>query len=140
MEGKRPVLTARAAQAYFVFATVLCIALGVPILVSSLNTVQYRIPYAFEGPMATVQGSQERQQLLWAAGDTGLVYNLSIAIDKDMSPPVRTRGQGTHTAAVAWSWPLPSLILPAYCRSTSSLSYLHTSRTIVAMSAHTMPS
>ena len=71
-------------------AGVLLIALGVPILVASLNVVEYRVPYAFEGPFAELEPAQ-RQQLLWdssAAGDDGVRHSVSILTDKDMNPPV----------------------------------------------------
>ena len=72
-------------------AGVLLIALGVPILVASLNVVEYRVPYAFEGPFAEL-GPVQRQQLLWdtsaAGGDGGVQHSVSILTDKDMNPPV----------------------------------------------------
>lgn len=66
------------------------LALGVPILIASLNVVQYTVPYAFEGPFAGID-KQQRQELLWASGDAGVQHSVSVTIDKHMKPPVRVR-------------------------------------------------
>eukprot|EP00887_Chlorella_sp_A99_P001274 scaffold14.g1274.t1 len=101
LAGYRPVLTATAAKLYFLASAVLCIALGVPILVGSLNVVEVRVPYAFAGPFAGLT-SAERQAKLWEAAVRGdgvlsdgsrvvngsVAYDLMVTIDKEMKPPI----------------------------------------------------
>ena len=65
----------------------LLLALGIPILIASLNVVTVTVPYAFEGPFANLS-SLERQQLLWAAGDAGVTHQVTVTVDKAMKPPV----------------------------------------------------
>lgn len=89
--GKRPIFTARAAEAYFLAASVVCIALGIPILIASLSVVEYRVPYAFEGPLSGLN-SDQRQEALWGAGDSGVVYNLTVTVTKEMKAPVGAGG------------------------------------------------
>lgn len=70
----------------------LLLALGIPILIASLNVVEYRVPYAFQGPFAG-QAPAAQQGLLWAAPEgTGVQYNVTVLIDKRMEPPVRGWG------------------------------------------------
>jgi hypothetical protein len=70
---------------------VLLLALGIPILIASLNVVEYKVPYAFEGPFAG-RDAAERQSLLWSApDDTGVQYTVPILVDQRMEPPVRLR-------------------------------------------------
>lgn len=86
-KGWRPILTPHHAELFFVACGVLLIALGVPILIASLNVVEYKVPYAFEGVMAGKDGA-ERQQLLWDSAGSGVTYDVSIAVKKRMEPPI----------------------------------------------------
>jgi len=77
------------AELFFAACGVLLIALGVPILIASLNVVEYRVPYAFEGPFAG-KTPQQRQELLWAQPDS-VTYPVTLTVDKRMEPPVGAR-------------------------------------------------
>ena len=102
------------AELFFAAAGVLLIALGVPILVASLNVVEYRVPYAFEGPFAELDPAQ-RQQLLWdtsAAGEDGVRHSVSMLTDKDMNPPVGG-ADGCWVLSGCSSWVLHGL--PGTC-------------------------
>lgn len=86
-KGWRPILTARGAELFFSACGVLLLALGIPILIASLNVVEYKVPYGFEGPFADIDSTQ-RQELLWGAPEAGVQYDVSIYIDKRMEPPI----------------------------------------------------
>lgn len=90
LNGWRPVLSPHGAEIFFLAAGVLLLALGVPILIASLNVVEYKVPYAFKGPFESVTDATARQQLLWDApdADTGLEYSIPVLIDKRMEPPI----------------------------------------------------
>ncbi|PRW50939.1 ALA-interacting subunit 3 isoform A [Chlorella sorokiniana] len=91
--GWRPILTPRIAELFFLSAGVLLLALGIPVLIASLNVVEVRVPYAFEGPF-TSGAQQANQETLWAQqaasanGDGGVQYTVSVLIPKDMEPPI----------------------------------------------------
>lgn len=77
------------AELFFLSAGVLLLALGIPILIASLNVVEYKVPYAFEGPFAG-RSAAERQSLLWSASDdAGVQYTVPILVEQRMEPPVR---------------------------------------------------
>lgn len=81
---------------------VLLVALGVPILTASLNVVEYRVPYAFEGPFAG-KDAQARQELLQgAASNDGVVYDVNVTVDKRMEPPVRGAGGLGESNSGTW--------------------------------------
>lgn len=91
--GWRPILTPRIAELFFMAAGVLLLALGIPVLIASLNVVEVRVPYGFEGPFKGGE-RQANQEALWAAqqqssnGDGGAQYTVSVLIPKDMEPPI----------------------------------------------------
>lgn len=74
-------------ELFFVAAGVLLLALGIPILIASLNVVEVRVPYAFEGPFAD-KDSDSRQALLWGKSDDGVKYLVTVTIPDRMEPPV----------------------------------------------------
>ncbi|KAL4437762.1 hypothetical protein ABPG77_005674 [Micractinium sp. CCAP 211/92] len=86
-KGWRPILTPHNAELFFVACAALLIALGVPILIASLNVVEYRVPYAFEGPFAG-QDPGARQALLAQQGGYGVNYTVTLNVDKRMEAPV----------------------------------------------------
>jgi len=65
------------------------LALGIPILVASLNVREYSVRYDDVGPFATLNSTQQ-QEALWAASDAGIVYSVSLTVDDHMDPPVST--------------------------------------------------
>jgi hypothetical protein len=81
-------MDARTVQVFFLAAGTACLALGIPMLVSALNVVQYNVRYDNVGPFAVLDRRQQ-QELLWAAGDVGVETSVTISVDKDMEPPVR---------------------------------------------------
>lgn len=80
-------LSASPAELFFLGCGALLIALGVPILIASLNVVEYRVPYAFEGPFAG-KDADARQALLAQQGGYGVNYTVSLTVDKRMEAPV----------------------------------------------------
>ncbi|PSC75562.1 ALA-interacting subunit 3 [Micractinium conductrix] len=86
-QGWRPILTPHNAELFFIAFGVLLIALGVPVLIASLNVVEVKVPYAFKGEMATLS-VEARQQKLWEAGDAGVVYDVRVTVPKRMQPPI----------------------------------------------------
>lgn len=86
-KGWRPILSPHKTELFFLGCGALLIALGVPILIASLNVVEYRVPYAFEGPFAG-KDADARQALLAQQGGYGVNYTVSLTVDKRMEAPV----------------------------------------------------
>ena len=81
-------MSAHNAEFFFLAVGTLLLALGIPILVAALGVKEYSVRYDDAGPMAGLT-SEQQQQAIWTATDTGIVYNLSIPVDEQMDPPVR---------------------------------------------------
>lgn len=96
LRGWSPILHARNAELYFLAVGVFCLALGIPILVASLNVVEYKARYDLAGVFADLD-SNNQQELLWGAGDEGVLVMVEIEVTKRMTAPVRGR------AGIAWS-------------------------------------
>ena len=87
LKGWSPVITANAVVIYFFLASVVCLALGIPILLASLHVVEYKARYDNTGPMAGLS-SQQQQDLLMQQGGNGLTTSVNITVTKTMNPPV----------------------------------------------------
>jgi hypothetical protein len=68
-------------------AAVICIALGVPILVASLNVVEVKTRYDNAGTFSG-QSPQQQSQQLAAQGGNGVNLTVTIVIPKNMEPPI----------------------------------------------------
>ena len=88
LPGWAPILTANGVIAYFAVTCVICIAIGVPVLIASLDIEQQSVRYDSLGPFT---GSKDnKQQLLYAQGGSGVQVAGSITVTKTMNPPVST--------------------------------------------------
>ncbi|KAL6781100.1 hypothetical protein ACKKBG_A09825 [Auxenochlorella protothecoides x Auxenochlorella symbiontica] len=87
LRGWSPILHARNAELYFLAVGVFCLALGIPILVASLNVVEYKARYDLAGVFADLD-SNNQQELLWGAGDEGVLVMVEIEVTKRMTAPI----------------------------------------------------
>lgn len=87
LPGWAPIVTANGVVLYFLIATIVCVAIGVPVLIASINIEQFDIRYDRLSPFT---GSRrEQQQLLYDQQGGGVPVSGSIRITKTMHPPVR---------------------------------------------------
>lgn len=87
LKGWRPILSAHNAELFFFSMGALLIALGIPILIAALGVKEYSVRYDNAGQFAGLTKEQQ-QQAIWSAPDAGIVYNLSIAVEERMEPPI----------------------------------------------------
>lgn len=102
LKGWRPTFSAHNAELFFLAVGTLMLALGIPILVASLNVREYSVRYDDAGPFATLNSTQQ-QGALWAASDAGIVYSVNLKVDANMEPPVSTTSCIYHSSANAES-------------------------------------
>lgn len=87
LPGWAPILTANGVVIYFLLAAIVCLAIGIPVLIASINIEQYSIRYDSLAPFTGSRSAQ--QQLLYAQGGDGLTVTGSVTIKKTMQPPVQ---------------------------------------------------
>lgn len=87
LRGWSPILHPRLALYYFLAVGVFCLAVGIPILVASLNVVKYSVRYDQMGPFAGLSPA-DQQNLLLAASSTGVPVTLSIQVSERMRAPI----------------------------------------------------
>jgi hypothetical protein len=111
LRGWSPIISANGVVLYFLLVSVLCIALGIPVLLASLHVTEYKVRYDNTGPMAGLSPAAQ-QALLQQQGGAGLTTAVNLTITKTMNPPVRqgSSSQRPLHSPVAW---LPQL--PAGC-------------------------
>lgn len=81
------VVAGRVVVLYFLASTAVCLALGIPILLASLNVKVYSVRYDDSGPMRNLTGT-ERAQLLYARDGQGVPLTVELLIPVDMKAPV----------------------------------------------------
>jgi len=79
-------LSAHSAEVFFLAVGVILLAMGIPILVASLNVKAYSARYDDAGPMAPLT-SEQRQAALWNQSD-GIRYSVDILVEETMNQPV----------------------------------------------------
>ena len=104
LRGWSPVITADAVVIYFFLVSIVCLALGIPILLASLHVVEYKARYDNTGPMAGLT-SQQQQDLLMQQGGNGLTTSVNLTITKTMNPPVRSASFVTLLSALLHAQP-----------------------------------
>lgn len=72
---------------YFFCVSLVCTALGVPILLASLSVKEYSVRYDNAGDFAGLGRTAASQRLLQASG-AGVPVTVSLTIEKTMDPPV----------------------------------------------------
>ena len=87
LKGWSPIITGNVVVIYFFLVTLLCIALGIPILKASTDVVQFKVRYDDTGAMAGKTSAQQ-QGLLQAQQGNGLTTSVNMTVTKDMQPPV----------------------------------------------------
>jgi hypothetical protein len=85
LRGYRPILTASLAMVFFAVAGSIQLGIGIPILLASIDVVQYRVRYDNAGTLANFT-SEERAMLV--TSDDGVQYSMDIFVDKEMKGPV----------------------------------------------------
>lgn len=80
---------------YFLASTAVCLALGIPILLASLNVKVYSVRYDDSGPMYNLTGD-ERAQLLYAQNGQGVPLTVELLIADDMKAPVSPKRSNLH--------------------------------------------
>eukprot|EP00890_Picochlorum_soloecismus_P006540 jgi/Picsp_1/710/NSC_04199-R1_ala-interacting subunit 3-like len=85
LRGWKPILSANEAVMFFSVAGTILLALGIPILVASLNVVEYQIRYDDAGQLAPLSNEDRAQQV--TQGD-GVTYQLKFTVDKEMKSPI----------------------------------------------------
>ena len=103
LKGWRPILSAHNAEIFFLAVGTLLIGLGIPILIAALGVKEYSVRYDNAGQMAGLT-SEQQQQAIWNASDSGIVYNVNINVEERMEPPVRCNRR----------FSFPSIIFPTY--------------------------
>ena len=86
LRGWKPILSANEALLFFSIAGTILLGLGIPILVASLNVVEYQIRYDDAGQLAPLSNEDRAQQV--TQGD-GVTYQMRFTVDKEMKSPVR---------------------------------------------------
>ena len=91
LRGWSPIITGNVVVTYFLLVAIVCVALGVPILLASIQVKEVKMRYDNTG---TMQGrsSGEAENLLMQQGGQGFSYPISVQIPQDMQPPVRAQG------------------------------------------------
>jgi hypothetical protein len=89
--GWSPIITGNVVVIYFLLVAVVCIALGVPILLASIQVKEVKLRYDNTGIMQG-HSSGEAENLLMQQGGQGFSYPISMQIPQDMQPPVRAQG------------------------------------------------
>ena len=87
LRGYKPVLRARTTELFFLSAGTLLLALGIPILVASLDINQVVVRYDDAGPMAELN-NESREQELWKTEGNGVNYSMTVNVKEDMDPPI----------------------------------------------------
>ena len=106
LPGWAPVLTASAVVIYFFCVSVFCIALGVPILIASLDVKEVSVRYDNQGPFASLSRGQSSQQLYQQSGN-GVALTVPLTIPKTMDPPVgfSFTHSASNPATTCHTWP-----------------------------------
>ena len=111
--GWSPIITGNVVVIYFLLVAVVCIALGVPILVASIQVKEVKARYDNTGSMSG-RTSGEAETLLLAGN---VNYPVSMQIPQTMQPPVSFQclhynllwlGQAKQQAITALVWLLAS--------------------------------
>lgn len=87
LKGWSPIITGNVVVIYFFLVTLLCIALGIPILKASMDVVEFKVRYDNTGAMAGKTPAQQ-QGLLQAQQGSGVTTSVNLTVTKDMQPPV----------------------------------------------------
>lgn len=87
LRGYRPVFRARTAEIFFFLAGTLLLALGIPILIASVNIQEIKTRYDDKGLMENLTNSA-REDALWQAGDEGVQYSIPVNITETLKPPI----------------------------------------------------
>jgi len=82
--GWSPIITGNVVVIYFMLVTVVCIALGVPILVASIKVKEVKARYDNTGVMSG-KSSSEAERLVMAGN---VAYPVTMQIPQTMQPPV----------------------------------------------------
>lgn len=87
LRGWSPILHVKNALYYFIAVGVFCLAVGIPLLVASLNVVRYSVEYGMAPPFGSLD-SESQQQLIWSSGPEGVNISVDIQIKDHMTAPV----------------------------------------------------
>jgi hypothetical protein len=66
---------------------VVLLALGIPILIGSLDVKEYRVRYDDSGIFSTGNRTAQ-QEALFKGGDNGVPVTVTVTVSKTMNPPV----------------------------------------------------
>lgn len=86
--GWSPILRARNVILLYLAAAIVCVAAGIPMLVSSVRIVKVNIRYDNAGPFEGLD-KHAAQALLLSYGGEGVTYSVSHTLDKTIKAPVR---------------------------------------------------
>lgn len=87
LPGWAPILTANWVVFYFLAVTAVCLAIGIPVLVASINIKEYNVRYDNVPPFDGMDRAQHQATLQAQNGD-GVQLTTQILIKKRMEPPV----------------------------------------------------
>jgi len=97
LRGWRPVLSPLGVEVFFVVTGTILLALGIAILVASLNVVEYKVRYDDAGTL--VNTSNEDREKAVTAGN-GVSYIMQLLVEEDMKAPVRGCREGMGVVVV----------------------------------------
>ena len=92
LKGWSPIITGDAVVLYFLIVASVCVALGVPILLASLNVKEYTVRYDNADIMAG-KTSEEQELMLMRSGGEGVPVLVNVTIAATMHPPVSSTNQ-----------------------------------------------
>lgn len=87
LPGWAPILTANWVVLYFLAVTAVCLAIGIPVLIASINIKEYSVRYDNVQQFAS-QSRTQQQDILYGQNGNGVQLSVDILIRKRMQPPV----------------------------------------------------
>lgn len=101
-DNRVSVALGRVVVLYFLASTAVCLALGIPILLASLDVKVYSVRYDDSGPMRELD-SDQRAQLLYAQDGQGVPLTVEFLVTNRMKAPVTSQpGLFLNHASTCW--------------------------------------